>query len=57
MDVIVDHEDLGAIAMSAAAWVMGIPVARNEKLPALVEQIERMAAEVGVHFKPGWWEA
>lgn len=54
--VLVDHQDLGAVVMSAACWVMGIPVARNENLVALVMQIEDLADVVGVHFKPGWWE-
>lgn len=50
-------EDVGAVAMSAAAWVMGLPVAHNENLPTLVERIERIAAVVGVTFNDGWWQS
>lgn len=60
----VDAEELGAVVMAAACWVMGLPLDRTDetKVRFLARQIEAVAAEVTnedtgqpLGFVDGWW--
>jgi hypothetical protein len=60
----VDPEDVGAVAMAAMAWVMGLPLAANdeENVRRLASQIEDVLSNLTdestgrpVALKEGWW--
>lgn len=61
----VDPEDVGAVALAAMAWVMGIPFDRSEerKVRDLARQVEDVLRELTdestggpVTLADGWWK-
>lgn len=61
----VDAEDIGAVAMAAAAWLMGLPVQRDDEdnLRRLAGQVEAVLGQLTdvhtgapVRLVEEWWK-
>lgn len=50
-------QDVAEVAMGAAAWASGVPIAHNENLPTFQATVNRVLAAFTMHFDFGEFTA